>query len=191
LLMCVLALLCSCQNANRNQAGANQAQPEITPLDNRPTLDSGKTIRVTSTVFQEGGAIPKEYTCDGANVSPPLRWEGVPEKARTLVLIADDPDAPAKTWVHWVVFNLPAAMRELPENVAAQGNIVGAQGTNDFRKAGYGGPCPPNGTHRYFFKLYALDTELALDFKATKDQVLKAMEGHIIAEGQLMGQYSR
>ena len=151
------------------------------------------TIKLTSAAFQDGGMIPKQYTCDGANISPPLRWDGVPEKARTLALIVDDPDAPAKTWVHWIVFNLPASARELTENVPQQQSIMGSgiQGTNDFKKSGYGGPCPPKGTHRYFFKLYALDTELQLDARATKDQLLKAMEGHIIAQGQLMGQYSR
>jgi Raf kinase inhibitor-like YbhB/YbcL family protein len=155
--------------------------------------DAKMTIKLTSAAFQEGGVIPKAYTCDGANISPLLMWDGVPDRAKTLALIADDPDAPGKTWVHWIVFNLPASVRELRENVAAQASITGGgmQGTNDFPKVGYGGPCPPEGTHRYFFKLYALDTELTLDAKTTKEQLLKAMEGHVIAEGQLMGRYSR
>jgi Raf kinase inhibitor-like YbhB/YbcL family protein len=150
-------------------------------------------IKVTSKAFQDGGMIPKEYTCDGANISPPLAWDSVPGGAKSLALIADDPDAPAKTWVHWVLYGLPASVKELPENVPPQEKIAGGgtQGKNDFNKLGYGGPCPPSGTHRYYFKLYALDTELALNAGSTKDQLLKAMEGHILAEGQLIGKYTR
>ena len=137
--------------------------------------------------------IPKEYTCDGANVSPPLAWDSAPDQTKSFALIMDDPDAPSRTFVHWFAFNLPAERRELPENIPAQDTIIGGgkQGTNDFRKLGYGGPCPPSGVHRYYFKLYALNTELALDSSATKDQLLKAMEGHALAEGQLMGTYQR
>lgn len=137
--------------------------------------------------------IPKEETCDGANHSPQLAWSSAPEKTKSFALIADDPDAPGKTWVHWVVFNLPPSARGLPENVPPQETIAGGgkQGTNDFGKLGYGGPCPPSGTHRYYFKLYALDVELPLDSSATKDKLLKAMEGHVLAEGQLMGKYQR
>ena len=153
------------------------------------------TINVISTAFQEGGMIPQQYTCDGANISPPLSWTGVPGGVRTLALIIDDPDAPKGVFTHWVLFNLPASSLELPENVPAQEILTGEakQGTNSFQKTGYGGACPPPGdeAHRYFFKLYALDTELALDAGATKEQLLKAMEGHIVAEGQLMGKYKR
>jgi Raf kinase inhibitor-like YbhB/YbcL family protein len=153
------------------------------------------TIKVTSTAFQEGGMIPQQYTCDGANISPPLSWTGVPGGVKTLALITDDPDAPKGVFTHWVLFNLPASSRELPENVPAQERLPddAKQGTNSFKKIGYGGPCPPSGdeAHRYFFKLYALDTELALDAGATKEQLLKAMDGHIVAEGQLMGRYKR
>ena len=150
-------------------------------------------IKVTSKAFQDGGMIPKEYTCDGANMSPPLAWTGVPEKTKSFALIADDPDAPGKTWVHWVAFNIPANVKELTDNIPAQETIStgGQQGTNDFKKIGYGGPCPPSGAHRYYFHLYALDTELTLDSSATKDQLLKAMEGHVLAEGQLMSKYQR
>ncbi|HEY0322795.1 MAG TPA: YbhB/YbcL family Raf kinase inhibitor-like protein [Pyrinomonadaceae bacterium] len=191
-------LLCGCASKNQSaEANANQSNT-VNPNVNQSNTGTGTPqqkaeLKVSSTAFQEGGLIPKGYTCDGANISPPIMWEGVPEKAKTLALIADDPDAPAKTWVHWVVFNLPAGVRELRENVAPQKSIMGGgvQGTNDFPKVGYGGPCPPNGTHRYFFKLYALDTELSLEAATTKEQLLKAMEGHIIAEGQLMGKYSR
>ena len=138
--------------------------------------------------------IPNEYTCDGPNISPTLAWSDVPEKTKSIALIAEDPDAPRGTWVHWVVFNIPQGARELPENVPAQENIpgVGRQGTNDFKKVGYGGPCPPSGgAHRYYFKLYALDTELTLDSSATKNQLLKAIDGHVLGEGQLMGKYQK
>ena len=146
------------------------------------------SITLTSTAFTEGGTIPKKYTCDDANSSPALAWSGVPEGTRSLALIADDPDAPVGTWVHWVLYDLPADLTSLPEG--AQG--LGTQGTNDFRRAGYGGPCPPKGpAHRYYFKLYALDTQLNLKPGASKADVEKAMKGHILAQGQLMGKYGR
>jgi len=146
------------------------------------------SITLTSTAFTEGGTIPKKYTCDDANFSPALAWSGVPEGTRSLALIADDPDAPVGTWVHWVLYDLPADLTSLPEG--AQG--LGTQGTNDFRRAGYGGPCPPKGpAHRYYFKLYALDTQLNLKPGASKADVEKAMKGHILAQGQLMGKYGR
>ena len=119
-------------------------------------------INVSSTAFKEGEAIPKKYTCDGENISPPLEWSDIPKGTKSIALIADDPDAPRGTWVHWVLFNIPAD-----------------------------GPCPPGGTHRYFFKLYALGVELSLETGATKAQLLKAMEGHILGEGRLMGKYKR
>ena len=146
-------------------------------------------IKVESGAFSDGGAIPKQYTCDGRDLSPPLSWSGVPAGARSLVLICDDPDAPRGTWVHWVVFDLPPTTRDLPEGIATPAG--GVQGTNDFRKTGYGGPCPPGGTHRYLFKLYALDTELKLAPGATKAQVETAMEGHVLEQGTLTGRYSR
>ncbi len=150
-------------------------------------------IKIACSAFDEGGTIPVKYTCDGEDVSPPLEWSGVPEGAKTLVLISDDPDAPMGTWVHWVLFNLPATVNNLPEDIPpVQTMENGAkQGMNDFRKIGYGGPCPPGGTHRYYFKIYALDTEIDLEAGATKPEVLRAMEGHILAQGQLMGRYSR
>jgi Raf kinase inhibitor-like YbhB/YbcL family protein len=150
-------------------------------------------IKVTSTAFEEGGMIPKRYTCDGTDVSPPLAWTSVPEGTKSIALICDDPDAPMGTWVHWVLFNLPADVKELAESVPSEKKLGNGaiQGTNDFRKIGYGGPCPPGGTHRYYFKLYALDTELNLQAGATKRELLKAMKGHILAEGQLMGKYRR
>ena len=153
----------------------------------------GGTMELTSSAFSEGTMIPDRYTCDGADVSPPLNWEALPAGTKSLALVCDDPDAPVGTWVHWVYYDIPAETEGLPESVAtdehpAQG---GTQGINDFRKIGYGGPCPPGGTHRYYFKLYALDTTLNLSPGATKKQVLKAMENHIIGQTQLMGKYRR
>jgi len=150
-------------------------------------------IKMKSTAFEEGGMIPKKYTCDGLDISPPLTWTSVPNGTKSLALICDDPDAPMGTWVHWVLFNLPANIQELPEDIPPQKTLANGakQGITDFRKIGYGGPCPPSGTHRYYFKLYTLDTEINLEAGITKKQLLKAMEGHILAEGQLMGKYKR
>jgi hypothetical protein len=150
-------------------------------------------IKISSAAFEEGGMIPAKYTCDEEDVSPPLAWDSIPEGSKTLAFICDDPDAPMGTWVHWVFFNLPADISELPENIPPERELESGakQGTNDFGRIGYGGPCPPGGTHRYYFKLYALDAELDLDAGARKQQLLEAMEGHILAEGQLMGRYSR
>lgn len=150
-------------------------------------------FQISSSAFANGDMIPRRYTCDGEDVSPPLEWTGVPDGTKSLALICDDPDAPMGTWVHWVVFNLPPGSEGLPEQVLSEkqlGNNA-RQGSNDFRRIGYGGPCPPGGTHRYFFKLYALDTELELASGSGKAQLLKAMEGHILAEGELIGKYRR
>jgi Raf kinase inhibitor-like YbhB/YbcL family protein len=150
-------------------------------------------ITITSTAFKEGGMIPPQYTCDGDDISPPLAWISIPEGTNSLALICDDPDAPVGTWVHWVLFNLPADVTELPEHVLPEKTLENGakQGKNDFRKIGYGGPCPPGGTHRYYFKLYALDAVLDAKAGITKKELLRAMEGHILAEGQLMGKYTR
>lgn len=150
-------------------------------------------IKLTSKAFTEGGVIPSRYTCDGEDVSPPLAWSGVPEGTRSLALICDDPDAPMGTWVHWVLFNLPADSDSLPEGVPPWKTLSDGtrQGTNDFRRPGYGGPCPPGGTHRYYFKLYALDAMLEAESGITKAQLLQAMAGHVLAEGRLMGRYQR
>jgi Raf kinase inhibitor-like YbhB/YbcL family protein len=150
---------------------------------------------LTSTAFRDGVAIPVKYTCDGVDVSPPLAWSGAPAGTRSFALIADDPDAPAGTWVHWVLYNLPAAVSELPENIAKVESLDldGArQGRNDFRRPGYGGPCPPPGpAHRYFFKLYALHAPLQLKPGAQKKDVEAALEGHVLGSAQLMGTYAR
>jgi Raf kinase inhibitor-like YbhB/YbcL family protein len=151
-------------------------------------------LTLTSSGFTEGQPIPRKYSCDAENVSPPLKWSSVPQGTQSIALIADDPDAPAGTWVHWVIYNLPSTTTDLPEGLPATESVLSSalQGTNDFRRVGYGGPCPPRGNpHRYFFKLYALDTVLNLKAGATKKDLLGAMEGHILAQGQLMGTYKR
>ena len=157
------------------------------------SFHEGVIVWLPSPVFAAGQPIPARFTCDGEDISPALEWSGVPASAKSLALICDDPDAPAGTWVHWVVYNLPADDMGLIENTPATDKLTGGglQGKNDFGKIGYGGPCPPSGTHRYFFKLYTLDTELDLKPGATKSDLLKAMEGHIVAQGELMGTYSR
>lgn len=150
-------------------------------------------MKLSSSAFREGEMIPQVYTCDGRDASPPLAWSDVPAGAKSLVLICDDPDAPVGTWVHWVLFDLPPDLNGLPEGVTAselakQGS---RQGMNSWKRASYGGPCPPSGTHRYFFKLYALDARLALGDSATAKDVQAAIKGHILAEAQLMGRYRR
>lgn len=150
-------------------------------------------MEIRSDAFTEGGMIPTKYTCDGENISPPLSWTGIPEGTRTFALICDDPDAPGGTWVHWLIWNLPVTARELVEHIPPVELLPGGaeQGKNDFRKIGYGGPCPPRGNHRYFFKLFALDNQLPLKHGAIKTDLLKAMNGHILSEALLMGRYQR
>jgi Raf kinase inhibitor-like YbhB/YbcL family protein len=151
-------------------------------------------MQLTSTAFNEGGPIPARFTCDGSDASPALKWSAVPSGTKSLVLIADDPDAPVGTWVHWVLFDLPASASELVEDAPKSQYLPGGakQGINDFKGLGYGGPCPPPGKpHRYFFKLYALDALLDLKPGATKKEVEQAMEKHILAQAQLMGTYKR
>jgi len=151
-------------------------------------------LQLTSSAFKEGSSIPAKYTCDGADVSPALKWCDTPPHAESFALICDDPDAPMGTWVHWVLYNLPAASTELSENIPATETLPNGakQGVTDFKRVGYGGPCPPPGKpHRYFFKLYALDAELSLKPRETKKELLKAMHGHVLAEASLMGTYQR
>jgi Raf kinase inhibitor-like YbhB/YbcL family protein len=152
------------------------------------------TIKITSTGFAEAQPIPSKYTCDGEDVSPPLSWDSPPNGTRSLALICDDPDAPSGTWVHWVIYDLSATTTELPEAVPANEEALNGakQGRNDFGRVGYGGPCPPAGkAHRYYFKLFALDSALNLKAGATKADVENAMKGHIVGQGQLMGTYKR
>lgn len=151
-------------------------------------------LQLSSTSFSANDTIPKKFTCDGPDTSPQLAWNAPPAGTQTLALIADDPDAPVGTWVHWVLYDLPGTARELSEGVPKQEQLSsgGRQGKNDFGKIGYGGPCPPPGKpHRYFFKLYALDTKLNFKAGATKADVERAMKGHILAQGELIGRYGR
>ncbi len=151
-------------------------------------------FELRSPALSPGGEIPVNYTCDGADLSPPLRWSDSPAKTKSFALIVDDPDAPGGTWAHWVLYGLAATLRELSEGVPARETVpgIGTQGVNGFRKVGYGGPCPPRGpAHRYFFKLYALDTELTLPPRRTKADLLKAIEGHVLGQAELMGRYKR
>lgn len=152
-------------------------------------------IQVVSTAFHEGEAIPVQYTCDGENVSPPLRWGSIPKNSQSLALICEDPDAPSGPFVHWLIFNMPPIVSDLPEALPTTETLVESgsiQGRNDFDQLGYMGPCPPPGRpHRYFFRLYALDTKLDLRAGATKHEFERAIKGRILAEGHLMGTYKR
>jgi len=166
------------------------------PGDREKTPEQGDqvmAITVSSPAFNEGGMIPAKYTCDGQDISPPLNFDGVPKEAKSLVVISDDPDAPMGTWVHWVLYNLPPDIKGIEEKIPADERLQNgaAHGVTDFGRFGYGGPCPPSGTHRYFFKVYALNTTLELSGKVTKEDITKAMEEHILAEGLLIGKYKR
>jgi Raf kinase inhibitor-like YbhB/YbcL family protein len=156
--------------------------------------EPGGRLKLKAEVFPWGGTIPVQFTCDGANISPALAWNQPPAGTKSFALIVDDPDAPAGTWVHWVVYNLPASSRSLPEGVPQGESIAGGgdQGLNDFPHTGYGGPCPPPGkSHRYFFRLYALDTSLNLRAPVRRKDLDAAMQGHIIAQAEWMGRFKR
>lgn len=179
---CALCAVIAAASAGAQAAGMARAAEEA------------RTMKLTSSAFEQGAKIPEKFTCDGTDLSPAIAWEGAPEGTRSFVLIADDPDAPAGIWVHWVAYDLPASMRDLPEGLSADAEVAGGgrHGRNDFRKLGYGGPCPPPGKpHRYFFRIYALDAVLGLEPGATKKQVLEAAEGHVLARAELMGIYGR
>jgi len=152
------------------------------------------TFSISSSSFSQGGEIPRKFTCDGADVSPELSWTGAPAGTQSFALIADDPDAPVGTWTHWVLYDLPSQTAALPEGVSKVDEVPsgGRQGRNDFRKIGYGGPCPPPGRpHRYFFKLYALDRMLNLKPGSSKQEVEQTMQNHILGKAELMGKYQR
>ncbi|CAL1240085.1 YbhB/YbcL family Raf kinase inhibitor-like protein [Candidatus Methylocalor cossyra] len=157
----------------------------------------GSSMRIESAAFSHNGAIPSRYTCDGEDLSPPLAWSEVPERTKSLVLIVDDPDAPdpkapKTTWVHWVLYNIPPSAPGLSEGIAPEKLPAGTlQGQNDWKRTGYGGPCPPVGQHRYFHKLYALDTVLPDLGQPDKRRIEQAMQGHVLAEAQLVGLYQR
>ena len=151
------------------------------------------TLSLTSNAFASGQNIPSKYSCLGREISPDLSWTGAPVATKSFALIVDDPDAPMGTWVHWVMYNIPATTNSLSEAAPAGEQLSDGslQGKNSSGNLGYNGPCPPSGTHRYFFKLYALDTLLSLSSGVRKDQLLKAMDGHILAQGELMGTFSK
>jgi Raf kinase inhibitor-like YbhB/YbcL family protein len=150
-------------------------------------MNAASSVLVTSSAFQAGSDVPQKFTCNGTNVSPPLKISGIPTEAKSLVLIVDDPDAPRGLFTHWIVWNIDAKTTDIAENSAPPG---GVQGTNDFGKRNYGGPCPPSGTHRYFFKIFALDTKLDLKPSALRAELDSAMRGHTLAQGELMARYS-
>jgi len=178
--LCIFSLVCGLETI--------QAKDKFN--DN---IRGGKTMEIKSSSFNHEDMIPSKYTCDGQNISPPLLWIGAPEKTKSFALICDDPDAPVGLWVHWVLFDIPANVSALPEKVSCQEDIagLGKNGKNTSGKFGYDGPCPPGGTHRYYFKLYALDTVLNLKPGSTKDELLNAIKGHVLSEAQLMGRYKR
>ncbi len=150
-------------------------------------------LTLNSTALADQELIPEKYTCDGANLSPPLAWSDPPEATKSFAIIFDDPDAPTKTWVHWVLYNIPADVHQLEENISNQKTLDNGaiHGMNDFKEYGYNGPCPPGGTHGYHLKLYALDALLDLGPGATKQQLLDAMNGHVLEKVKLMGKYQR
>lgn len=168
---------------------------EAAPMEEEPTQGVAEVIpmELTSLAFAHEAPIPVKYSCDGENISPPLAWTDPPAGTQSFALINDDPDAPAGTWVHWVLYNIPAAARGLDEAITAQSTLGDGSlhGENSWGRNDYGGPCPPGGTHRYFFKLYALDGLLDLAAGADKEALLAAMEGHILAEAELMGTFAR
>jgi Raf kinase inhibitor-like YbhB/YbcL family protein len=167
---------------NKNEKHTNEESPDAGKGDENMDIQN---IKVFSSAFESNGTIPRKYTCNGQNINPPLEFEGIPEEADSLVLIMDDPDAPMKTFTHWIVWNIePIAKIE-------EDSIQGVEGITDFRKIGYGGPCPPSGTHRYFFRVYALDRQLELKAGANRKELESEMIGHIIAEGELMGKCSK
>jgi Raf kinase inhibitor-like YbhB/YbcL family protein len=183
--------MASCAPAATATSETIDASPSSTPTE-LPVTEATMSLELTSNAFVNGQSIPAKYACTGRNISPALAWNDPPAGTQSFALIMDDPDAPMGTWVHWVLFNIPADARSLHEDLPITGkNVDPITGKNSSGRTGYDGPCPPSGTHRYFFKLFALDTTLNLLPGATKDQVLKEIEGHILAEGELMGTFSK
>jgi Raf kinase inhibitor-like YbhB/YbcL family protein len=168
---------------------------QATPMTEAPTMEVSMPLELTSDAFMNGQSIPAKYACTGKNISPALAWNEPPAGTQSFALIMDDPDAPGGTWVHWVLYNIPADARTLPEDLPVTGKNIDPKaiyvGTNSWGTIGYGGPCPPSGTHRYSFKFYALDTLISLLPGATKEQVLREMDGHILAQSELMGTFSK
>jgi Raf kinase inhibitor-like YbhB/YbcL family protein len=181
-------LLAACTSSTTTTA-------ESPATDETQITEATMSLEVTSDAFTNGQSIPAKYSCIGKNISPALAWNEPPAGTQSFALIVDDPDAPMGTWVHWVLFNIPADARNLQEDLPITGKNVDPNaihvGKNSAGKTGYDGPCPPSGTHRYYFKLYALDTAINLLPGATKDQVLNEMDGHILAQGEIMGTFSK
>ena len=175
-------LLSSVCAQDENKILKSGGSPEICKGDENMDIQN---IKVFSSAFESNDTIPRKYTCNAENINPPLEFRGIPEKAESLVLIIDDPDAPMKVFTHWIVWNI------VPIAKIDEDSIPGVEGINDFWKIGYGGPCPPSGTHRYFFRVYALDKQLGLKAGKSRKELESEMTGHIIAEGELMGKYSK
>jgi Raf kinase inhibitor-like YbhB/YbcL family protein len=173
----IFLMMASCTSSTTSTSESAPAATEAT-----------MSLTLTSDAFANGQSIPVKYSCVGKNISPALAWNDPPGGTQSFALIVDDPDAPMGTWVHWVLYNLPPETRSIQENLPATEQTVGKNSSGNLR---YDGPCPPSGTHRYYFKLYALDASLNLTPGATKEQVLKQMEGHILAQGELMGTFSK
>ncbi len=173
-------------------AGCGGGENDFTPAPAEPERVV-KDMELTSNAFANGESVPARHSCDGEDISPSLEWSQPPQNTQSFTLICDDPDAPRGTWVHWVVFNLPSETRVLPEGVTSESGLPAGSlhGKNNWGDTEYGGPCPPGGTHRYYFKLYALDTTLDLKTGAGKSDVLHAMDGHVLAQAELMGTYER
>jgi Raf kinase inhibitor-like YbhB/YbcL family protein len=193
-LLVLLLAACTPAGAATATPEAIATSPASTPSET-PSMEATMSLELTSDAFMSGQSIPAKYACTGRNISPALAWNEPPSGTQSFALIADDPDAPMGTWVHWVLFNIPATARSLQEDLPVTGKNVDPNaifvGKNSSGNIGYDGPCPPSGTHHYFFKLYALDTVISLLPGATKEQVLKELEGHILAQGELMGTFSK
>jgi hypothetical protein len=170
-------------------APENLAEPTATEA----AVTGGEVMQLTSPAFEAGGTIPVKFSCDGEDISPPLSWQQVPEAVKGFALVMDDPDAPAGTWDHWLLYNIPASVRSLPEAVPATPKLEdgSSHGSNSWGRLDYGGPCPPSGTHRYQFRLYALDAELNLESGLSKSALESAIAGHILDQVELLGKYSR
>ena len=195
---CVLFLLIlACKGETPSAGDSSTPLASGSAATDTASRSDAMTLKITSSAFQQGGSIPAKYTCEGQDVSPPLAWAGAPSSAKSIAIIVDDPDAPdpakpQRVYVHWVLYNIPGGISSLSENASRSGLPKGAvQGKNDWGKPQYGGPCPPIGRHRYFFKVYALDTELTGLSGATKADVERAMKGHIVDSGELVGTYQK
>jgi Raf kinase inhibitor-like YbhB/YbcL family protein len=188
-------MLASCAPAVAVTVTPQAATSQSSTASETLSVEASMSLELTSDAFANGQSIPAKYACTGRNISPALTWNDPPAGTQSFALIMDDPDAPMGTWVHWVLFNIPADRRGLEEDLPVTGKNVDPNaifvGKNSSNNIAYDGPCPPSGTHRYYFKLYALDTQISLLPGATKEQVLREMEGHILAQGELMGTFSK